>query len=176
MRLSTVQLKKGFTLIELIVVIAILGVLAAVLITTIDPLDKINSANDSGYVSSLAQLGRAEDTYAASHNNLYSPAANFAAAITALNTAGETKISAYTQPTGYTAPTFLTSPLGCDNLAVATNCIGYAFISGTLKSKKNTALPIYQITNGKGCYVAAAVTQGQLDTASGGGAQTGMCP
>lgn len=168
--------KKGFTLIELIVVIAILGILAAVLITTIDPLDKINSANDAGVVSSIAQFGKANDSYAATHNNSYvgmaSPTVNLALA--ALQTAGETKIASYTQPGGYPVPTYLKTPTTCTSALL--DCAGYAFIATGLKSKKNAAAPVYQYVNGRGCFVAAAITQVELDSLGSASTGAGACP
>lgn len=174
MKLSAAQkLQRGFTLIELIVVIAILGVLAAVLITTIDPLDKINSANDAGVVSSLAQVGRAEDGYAANHNNFYAGGATVNALLTTLNGAGETKITAYSAPSANYTVSFLDSPDGCTS---GTTCNGYAIIVDGLQAKKNSANDVYQVVNGKGCYVSAAISQAELDALDGASTGTGACP
>ncbi len=174
MKFAVLRNSKGFTLIELIVVIAILGVLAAVLITTIDPLDKINAANDAGVTSTLAQIGRAEDGYAANKNNFYAGGANVDALLTTLNTAGETKISSYAPPTGYAANlTFLDSPDACTS---GSTCTGYAIIQQGLKSKKYVATPVYQVVNGKGCFVAVAITQAQLDALAGAVSGAGACP
>ena len=164
------SLTKGFTLVELIVVIAIIGVLAAVLIAVVDPVDKINSANDAGVISSVSQFGKANDAYAATHNNGYvGPAAAAGAltlggALTALNSSGESKISSYTPPTGYTV-TYLFAPSATCTIG-ANDCTGYAFIASGLKSKKNTAAPVFQVVNGKSCFVTAGttVTQAQLNT------------
>ena len=178
-------LQKGFTLIELIVVIAILGVLAVVLVTTIDPLDKINSANDAGIVRSVAQFGKSMDSYGASHNNYYLNAANTNAALTALQAAGETKITSYTPPSG--TVTYLFTPAACTS---GSTCTGFAFFTGaageaagvTLKSKKNTsgttssAAPFYQYVNGKGCFVTTVITQAQLTTLGAASSGAGACP
>ncbi len=155
MKLLPAQIRnsKGFTLIELIVVIAILGVLAAVLITTIDPLDKINAANDSGVVTSLAQFGKANDTYAATHNNTYVGGTTVNAALTDLQTAGESKIGSYTAPTGYTVSYATTA--SCTTAGA--NCNNYAFWVTALKSKKYggpTSGQIYVYANGQGCFKA----------------------
>ena len=144
---------SGFTLIELIVVIAILGVLSVVLVTTIDPLDKINAANDSGVVRALAQFGRANDSYAATHNNTYVGGATVTAALTDLQTAGETKIGAYTAPTGYTVNYVTTA--ACTTAGA--NCNNYAFWVTALKSKKYggpTTGQVYVWANGQGCTKA----------------------
>lgn len=143
-------LQKGFTLIELIIVIAILGVLAVVLITTIDPLDKINAANDSGVVSSIAQFGKANDTYAATHDNSYVGGGTVDAALADLLAAGESKIGSYVPPTGYTVGYITTA--ACTT--AGKTCLNYVFSVTDLKSKKNTAKPMYVWANGQGCYKA----------------------
>lgn len=154
--MKTVQMfKKGFTLIELIVVIAILGVLSVVLVTTIDPLDKINSANDAGVISTIAQLGKANDAYASSNSNLYPIATTFAAVVTALNTAGEIKYSAIAAPGGYNAYVYF-APAGCVAGSQA-SCNTYSFHT-QLKSKKYNATPFYIYANGRGCNQATAPT------------------
>lgn len=149
---------SGFTLIELLVVIGILGVLSAVLITLVDPVDKINASNDTGALSTIRQLGEANDSYAANHNNLYVVATTFAGAVTALNTSGESKFATITAPTNYTYSYF--APAGCA-AATPANCSSYVFYT-TLRSKKYSgASPVitgYMYANGKGCTVTAAPT------------------
>jgi type IV pilus assembly protein PilA len=148
MKLTTARqhLSKGFTLIELIVVIAILGVLAAVLITTIDPVDKISAANDAGVISTVTQLGKANDTYAAQNGNNYPNATTFAAIVASLSTQGETKIGAISAPVNYTY-----------NYSGSTS--NYAFWVN-LKSKKYTSAPTpwFIYANGKGCTAGSAPT------------------
>lgn len=156
MKSLTAQIKnsKGFTLIELIVVIAILGVLATVLITTINPLDKINSANDSAVIASVAQFGKANDSYAATHNNYYVPGATVTEALGNLSTAGESKIATYTPPAGYTA-NYVASPASCTSDGTGAGyCTNYAFWVTALKSIKNggpTTGLMYVYANGQGC-------------------------
>lgn len=168
MKLTTAQqLKKGFTLVELIVVIAIIGVLAAVLIAVVDPVDKINSANDAGIISSVSQFGKANDGYAATHNNGYvGPATagllSVDGALSALSTAGESKISSYVPPSGYTVSYFQSPSTTC-TLSL-NDCTGYAFVTSALKSKANTGY-VFQVVNGKACKVllASAATQTTLN-------------
>ena len=179
MKTAAQTLRKGFTLIELIVVIAILGVLAVVLITTIDPLDKINSANDAGIISTIAQLGKANDSYAATHSNSYTSGmgtactavgaggatantnANlFNGAVFDLCSAGETKLSAISAPSSsYTLYYFAgsASPWAtCNDTAV--NCSVAVFGVGPLQSKKNATLNYFVYANGKSCFKNAAPT------------------
>ncbi len=143
---------KGFTLIELIVVIAILGVLAAILITLIDPVDKINAANDAGVISDMAQFGRANDGYSATHENKFVGGATVNDALADLQAAGESKISSYTPPAGYTV-NYIATP-GCTT--AAGDCTNYVFwISGLMS--KNYGGPvngeIYAWANGGGCFL-----------------------
>lgn len=139
---------KGFTLIELLIVIAILGVLAAGTLVAIDPVDKVNSANDSRVQNDVGILGRASESYAASHNGIYP----FSTAN--LLSSGEVKIIP-TAPSGYAAYGFAV-PSGCtaELNAACTSVI----VTGTLKSKKYTATPKqqYETSTGKVCQIAAA--------------------
>lgn len=56
-------MKKGFTLIEILVVIAVIGVLAAVLFVAINPLEQINKANDGGKVTTAREIIDAAERY-----------------------------------------------------------------------------------------------------------------
>src|SRR5258708_26246147 len=67
------KLKRGFTLIEVLIVITILGVLAVVVLVAINPLEQIARAHDAGRVSTVAQLGHALSAYAVNNNSLYVP-------------------------------------------------------------------------------------------------------
>lgn len=167
MKLFTAKeaIKKGFTLIELLVVIAVLAILAVGLIAVIDPADKVNSTNDAAVISSIAQFGRANDSYAVSHNNIYvgtsgsTGSIRVNAALADLQASGEIKSTSYTAPTNYTVD-YATTP-SCTTAGA--NCVNYAFW-GNLKSKKYTtgippvSGPIYVWANGKGCFVSTTPT------------------
>ncbi len=171
-------LQKGFTLVELIIVIAIIGVLAAVLITIIDPLDKINSANDSGVVSTLTQVGRSLDNYAAVNSNSF-PSGNLNAMLSVLSSNGESRITSYTAPNGYSV-SYLVAPNGSCTTA-ARDCAGYAITATGFKSKRNLsgtsadAAPSYQIVNGRGCFTTTVITQTELNALGSSSTGTGAC-
>lgn len=61
------KINKGFTLIELLIVMAILGVLAVVVLIAINPIQQLARTRDTGRISSVTQIGRALQAYAASH-------------------------------------------------------------------------------------------------------------
>ena len=98
-------MKKGFTLIELLIVIAIIGTLAVILLVAINPVEQLAKTRDTGRISSVTQLGRAQDAYAVNNGSIYTPVG--AAWITALKTSGEVSTDTMTAGTyadGTTTP------------------------------------------------------------------------
>lgn len=57
------KIRKGFTLVELLVVIAIIAVLAVILVTSIDPAKKRSQARDASRKSSMSQISGALASY-----------------------------------------------------------------------------------------------------------------
>lgn len=80
-------LAQGFTLIELLIVIAIIGTLAVVLLVAINPVEQLAKTRDTGRISAVTQLGRAQEAYAVNRGSAYTAQDN--TWITSLNTAGE---------------------------------------------------------------------------------------
>lgn len=105
--------QKGFTLIELLVVIGVIGVLAAVILAVLDPLEQVNRGRDSGRISTVAQVGRAIQSYGTSRGSY--PAVNVDWQTT-LKDAGEIK-----ETVSVTAPT---TSCGSSNFDVGNICYG----------------------------------------------------
>lgn len=57
------KLRRGFTMIELLIVIAVLGVLAVAVLSAINPIEQINRGRDTGSRSDAEQLLSAIDRY-----------------------------------------------------------------------------------------------------------------
>lgn len=140
---------SGFTLIELLVVIAVIGILAAATLIAVDPIDRINAANDSRMQQTIGSLASASETYAVSHNGYYPTQ------ISDLTGAGDLKNTPVV-PSGYTLNPFTVAPAGCNAGTTCTSVI----ISGTLKSKKYSATPVwrYESSTGKSCSTTASGT------------------
>lgn len=58
-KITALSVKKGFTLVELLIVIAILGTLAVVVLIALNPVQQLARTRDAGRDSSVAQMGHA---------------------------------------------------------------------------------------------------------------------
>ena len=65
-------MKKGFTLVEIMIVVAIIALLAAIAIPNL--LRARITANESAAMATLRTISTALETYAAANNGLYTPA------------------------------------------------------------------------------------------------------
>lgn len=158
------NLKKGFTLVELLIVIAILGTLAVVVLIALNPVQQLARTRDSGRISTVAQLGHALEAYATTNNGVY--VTENATWITTLVNAGE--IATAPQNSTYTAPasTGKATPAACSgagagvqnnfcyNYVAGTGAIVYASLEGAANNSRcagtTVAFTGYDTTQGRG--------------------------
>ncbi len=101
-------MKKGFTLVELLVVIAVIGILMAAVVVAINPAKKLSQARDSNRKTSVGQLVTALASY-------YTQSVSYPAALADLVTNGELKSVPQT-PTGGSF-SYVPNPTGCTTAA-----------------------------------------------------------
>lgn len=165
----SINLKKGFTLVELLIVIAILGTLAVVVLIALNPVQQLARTRDAGRLSTVAQLGHAMEAYATTNNGTY--ATENATWITTLVNAGEIATAptmpAYSAPaTGGRANPAACSGGGagiqnsfCYNVA-ANGVIIYASLESASQNSRCTgtqvAFAVYDTSQGRGGVACAA--------------------
>lgn len=140
------MIRKGFTLVELLIVMGIMAVLAAGIIVTINPADKIKAANDAATQNNVGQSATAAQAFAARNGGGYP------VSVTNLVDNGDLTMA----PAGVTVTG---QPAGCT--VAAENCTS-VIVYGTLTSKKYTT-PVtprwlFSSSNNKTCAVADTVT------------------
>ena len=64
-------LRRGFTLIEMLIVVALLGVLAVVFLSAINPIHQVNKARDTRRSSDLGQYRNSLENFAAANGTMY---------------------------------------------------------------------------------------------------------
>lgn len=65
---NKLMLKRGFTLVELLIVIALLGAIAVIVIAAINPIEQTNRARDARFKADSSQLLSAIERYFATHS------------------------------------------------------------------------------------------------------------
>lgn len=65
---TKLMLRKGFTLVELLIVIALLGAIAVIVIAAINPIEQANKARDARYEADASQMVSAIERYYASNS------------------------------------------------------------------------------------------------------------
>jgi len=124
----TAQLiKKGFTLVELLIVIAIIGVLAVVVLVAINPVEQLAKTRDSGRISSVTQLGHALQAYYTSKNALYPPVGTWG---TQMTVSGE--LSTFPSGIAYTAYSVTACTENALPAALTTYCYDMSVANGAL--------------------------------------------
>ncbi|OGG15585.1 hypothetical protein A3D77_02715 [Candidatus Gottesmanbacteria bacterium RIFCSPHIGHO2_02_FULL_39_11] len=118
------SLKKGFTLIEILIVISLLGVLAVALLATIDPLEQIRKGQDSKTQNLITELNGAMDRYYATRQEYTWQAAS--PSIIQLTSANQTT---------YVDPLITAGELKTNFTTVAGTNLTTIYLSGTPSSK-----------------------------------------
>jgi len=160
-------IKKGFTLVELLIVIAIIGVLAVVVLVAINPVEQLAKTRDSGRISSVTQLGHALQAYYTSKNAIYPPEASWNASMVV---SGE--LSTFPSGIAYTAYAVLpcvtadndepsVTPTYCYDLDVTNGPIVYSKMESNNQNTKCSggtpqAFAAFSTADGRGGVVCGA--------------------
>lgn len=165
---------SGFTLIEFLVVIAVLAILLGGLLFFISPGEKLAQARDASRKSIVAQLARAMQAYAVSHNGSYVP--NVGTWISDLVNTGELKsVPAQIDYAVGTSPcaTRVQNNYCYDNNNDYTNVIIYTVLESSTEKKKCTdpakpvAFILWSSLDGKEGVVCAATVNPWQDPGGG---------
>lgn len=127
-----INIKKGFTLVELLIVIALLGTIALIVISAINPIEQSNRARDTHYKADGSQLISAIDRYFASHSEF--PWVTFGSPTT--NEAAFGFVSAGSQAVGICGADCNADGLLLTGLELKTEFRNRDFIKATVDEKK----------------------------------------
>jgi prepilin-type N-terminal cleavage/methylation domain-containing protein len=136
------KMKRGFTLVELLVVIGVIGVLAAGLVAVINPADRIAAANDAKVLGDMSQIIGAINAYAASNNG------NFPVVTTPTNSA-----TSWAAPLSLLSNELTTFPAGLPLYTYGATCSATSCkVSVSLKALKNRQNGATTYTYGAACW------------------------
>lgn len=161
----TKYLKKGFTLVELLIVIAILGTLAVVVLIALNPVQQLARTRDSGRKSTVAQLGHAIEAAATTNNGVY-PAVSATWIQDRLVSSGE--IGTVPPAVGYSAPGVGSHPAGAACTTNAQNGWCYS-VFGAPATRAIVFTRLESASDNNRCPVATQAAWAVYSTPNGSG-------
>lgn len=91
----SINKKRGFTLIEILIVITIIGILVVALISALNPVGQIKKANDNNKKNDLRQYQIALENYANNNNGIYPVSTTAATTKSMCDTGGPPPLQSY---------------------------------------------------------------------------------